>query len=143
MPNSSVPRPFGACAAAITGANRTASKPARIVLLMTLSSPITNLAGRHPISLGADNLSGLHVDDDVLLALIRRLDLDDVDILAALSFNRYVGDFAGDLFKRSLRRLLFRDLCPGRRPLSGRSWLLRLRGGHRRRKEKDGEQAPL
>ena len=80
---------------------------------------------------------------NVLLALIRRQDLDNVDILAALSLNRYVGDLSGDLFKRNLRRLLFRDLCPGRRTLGRRSWLLRLRGGHGRRKEKDGEQAPV
>src|SRR6187551_2550357 len=110
MPNSSVPRPFGACAAAIAGANRTATRLAQIVILMTLPSPITNLAWRYPISFGADNLSGLHVDEDILLALIRRQDLDNVDILAALSLNRYVGDFAGDLFKRYFRRLLFRDL---------------------------------
>ena len=80
-------------------------------------------------------LSGLHVDEDVLLALLRRLDLDDVDILAALFLNRHVGDFAGDVFKRNLLRLFFRDLCRRPRTLFRRARLLRLHGGHGWRKE--------
>ena len=66
------------------------------------------------MSLRSDNLSGFDVDEDVLLALLRRWDLDHVDILAALFLDRDVGDFAGDALKRNLRRLFFRDLCRGR-----------------------------
>src|SRR6185312_811865 len=46
--------------------------------------PMTNLVCSRYTSVRPDNLSGLDVDEDVLLALFRRLDLDHVDILAAL-----------------------------------------------------------
>src|ERR1700752_4822850 len=106
MPNSSVPGGFGACAAAIPGPNRTANKPAQIAFFMML--PLS-------VSFRSHDLSRLHVDKYVLLAF-RRLDLDHVDFLALLFLNRYFGDFAGDALKGDLRRLLLRDLRPGRRP---------------------------
>ena len=88
------------------------------------------------MSVRPDNLSGLHVDEDVLLALFRRLDLDHVDILAALFLDRHIGDFAGDAFKRNLLRLFFRDLCRRLRTLFRRGRLLRLHDGHGWRNKK-------
>ena len=46
-------------------------------------------------SVRSDDLSGFDVDKDVLLALVRCLDLDHIDILAFLPLNREIGGLAG------------------------------------------------
>src|SRR5258708_8944026 len=74
-------------------------------------------SARRSVSVRADDLSGLDVDKDVLLALVLGLDLDHVDILAFLPLNRHVGGLAGDSRKRDLRCLRARDLRHGRRIL--------------------------
>jgi hypothetical protein len=48
------------------------------------------------MSVRADDLSGLDVDEDVSLAAFPRLDLDHVDVLAALSLNLEGGHLPGD-----------------------------------------------
>jgi hypothetical protein len=51
---------------------------------------------RRSMSVRSDDLAGLDVDKDVLLALVRCLDLDHIDILAFLPLNREIGGLAGD-----------------------------------------------
>src|SRR4029078_9306966 len=68
-------------------------------------------------SVRSADLSGLDVDKDILLAILRRLDLDHVDILAFLPLDRHRRGLAGDLRDRNLRRLVSRDLRDGRRIL--------------------------
>src|SRR5262245_15052067 len=84
-----------------------------------------------PWSVRSDDLSRLNVDEDVFLAAVLRLDLNHVDVLAALPLNLHVSHLAWNSLQRDLRCLFFRDLCRGR--------LLRLRS-RRVRREENGEQ---
>src|SRR6201989_708990 len=70
---------------------------------------------RRSTSVCSDDLSGLDIDKDVLLAVLRRLDLDHVDVLAFLALDLHGRGLAGDRLKRDLRRLVARDLGHGRR----------------------------
>src|SRR5206468_11637146 len=105
------------CAATVDGASATAHRFRYTWEYIPVHCTSSIIAFGPYTSVRSNDLSGLDVDKDILLAILRRLDLDHVDILAFLPLDRHGRGLAGDLRERDLRRLVSRDLRHGRRIL--------------------------